>query len=222
MYTLIGATKSRPLWLLEELGVPFTHLPATPHSEQARTASASGKIPVLMVDDTAISDSTAILTYLADRHGQFTFPAGTLQRAQQDSLTQMILDELDAALWTAARHSIILPEEMRLPAIRDSLKWEFARSIDALMARFKGPFLMGEPMAVPDIIATQSGVWAMRANFPVENETFREYVARMRERAAFIAVDVTSRGVVRVFLKQLWFEFVPVFHRLQGRLAAQG
>ena len=33
---------------------------------------------------------------------------------------------------------------------------------------------------------------------------------------------VTSRQVVRLFFEQLWFEFVPVFHGLQGRLAAQG
>jgi hypothetical protein len=32
---------------------------------------------------------------------------------------------------------------------------------------------------------------------------------------------VTSRTVVRLFLEQLWFEFVPVFHRLQGCFAAQ-
>jgi IS30 family transposase len=30
---------------------------------------------------------------------------------------------------------------------------------------------------------------------------------------------VTSREVVRVFLKQFWFKFVPVFHGLQGRSA---
>jgi|AntAceMinimDraft_1070359.scaffolds.fasta_scaffold76289_1 hypothetical protein len=30
-------------------------------------------------------------------------------------------------------------------------------------------------------------------------------------------IVVTSREVVRVFLKQLWFQFVPVFHGLQGR-----
>ena len=33
-------------------------------------------------------------------------------------------------------------------------------------------------------------------------------------------VAVTSPTVVRLFLEQLWFKFVPVFHRLQGRLAA--
>jgi len=35
-------------------------------------------------------------------------------------------------------------------------------------------------------------------------------------------LPVTSPTVVRLFLEQLWFKFVPVFHRLQGRLAAQG
>ena len=36
------------------------------------------------------------------------------------------------------------------------------------------------------------------------------------------SVPVTSRKVVWVFVEQFWFEFVPVFHCLQGRLAAQG
>ncbi len=33
---------------------------------------------------------------------------------------------------------------------------------------------------------------------------------------------VTSRKVVWLFPEQLWFDFVPFFHRLQGRLTAQG
>ena len=35
-------------------------------------------------------------------------------------------------------------------------------------------------------------------------------------------LSVTSRQVVWLFPEQLWFEFVPILHRLQGRLAAQG
>ena len=34
--------------------------------------------------------------------------------------------------------------------------------------------------------------------------------------------DVTSRTVIWLFLEQLRLKFVPVLHRLQGRLAAQG
>ena len=37
-----------------------------------------------------------------------------------------------------------------------------------------------------------------------------------------LALVVTSRQVVWLFFKQLWFEFVPVLHGLQGRFTAQG
>jgi len=56
-------------------------------------------------------------------------------------------------------------------------------------------------------------------------ETFaameREHVA-LKYDMALLSLHVTSRQVVRLFLEQLWFEFVPFLHRLQGRLAAQG
>ncbi len=80
------------------------------------------KVPVLVEDGTPITDSTAIIQYLADRHGRLTRPAGTLGRARQDSLTQFLLDEFDASLWMVARHSFILPEELRLAAVKDSLR----------------------------------------------------------------------------------------------------
>ena len=103
----------------------------------------------------ALTDSTAILTFLADRHGALTFPGGSLERARQDGFSQLILDEFDAVLWTAARHSFVLPETLRLPAIKDSLKWEFATNAERLSARLgDGPFLMGSAMTVPDVILT--------------------------------------------------------------------
>ena len=41
-----------------------------------------------------------------------------------------------------------------------------------------------------------------------------------REATLRVRKPVTSRTVVWVFVEQFWFEFVPVFHCLQGRLAA--
>ena len=38
--------------------------------------------------------------------------------------------------------------------------------------------------------------------------------------AGILCLAVTSREVVRLFLEQLRFDFVPVFHYLQGRFAA--
>ena len=188
MYSVIGTAKSRAfrvLWMLEELGEPYTHIPANPRSDGVVEFNPAGKVPVLIDDGTPITDSTAILTYLADRHGKLTHPAGTLDRARQDSLTQFLLDEFDAALWLAARHSFILPEEMRLSAIKNTLRWEFEGSQKTLVNRMgEGPFLMGDMMTVPDVILTHCLGWALGARFPIVEHDLTNYLERMRERPA--------------------------------------
>ena len=188
-YTLIGTKTTRAfrvLWALEELGLDYAHLAETPHSDAVRAHNPTGKVPVFLDGDTALTDSTAIMQYLADKHGGITHPAGTPERARQDAMTHFVLDELDATLWTAARHSFILPKDKRVPEVKDSLKWEFARSVDELMRR-KGdaPFLAGDRFTVADIIATHCGNWAFSAKFPLENDTFQAYCKDMRSRAAF-------------------------------------
>jgi len=189
MYQIVGTIRSRAfrvLWMLEELSQPYEHIPAQPRSEQASEFNPAGKVPTLMDNGVAITDSTAIIQYLADRHGALTFPAGTIERAQQDSLTQFLLDEFDAALWVAARHTFILPEELRHAAIKDSLRWEFARSQKVLTRRMgDGPFLMGADMTVPDIILTHCGNWAEGAKFPVDEPALINYLTRMRALPAF-------------------------------------
>ncbi len=190
MYTVIGGIRSRAarvIWMLEELGQPFHHIPAPPRSDDVLAVNPAGKIPVLVEDGTPITDSTAIMQYLADKHGAMTHPAGTLDRARQDSMTQFLLDEFDAALWLAARHSFILPEELRYGAIKTSLKWEFERSQNVLVSRMgSGPFVMGPVMTVPDIILTECGLWAEAAHFPIIEPRFAQYLDQMQRRPAFI------------------------------------
>lgn len=189
MYRVIGTAKSRALrvlWMLEELGQPYEHIPANPRSDGVAQFNPAGKVPVLIDDGTPITDSTAILTYLADRHGDLTHPAGTLDRARQDSLTQFLLDEFDAALWLAARHSFILPEDKRLGAIKNTLRWEFEASQKTLVHRMAdGPFLMGERMTVPDLILAHCLDWALTARFPVVEHKLTDYLGRIRQRPAY-------------------------------------
>ncbi|MCC5985145.1 MAG: glutathione S-transferase family protein [Rhodobacteraceae bacterium] len=188
MYTVIGKANSRAtrvLWMLEELGQSYEHVPAAPRSQGVVSFNPAGKVPVLIEDGTPITDSTAIIQYLADKHGDLTFAAGTLDRARQDSMTQFLLDEFDAALWMAARHSFVLPEELRQSAVKDSLKWEFTRSQTTLVRRMgEGPFLMGAAMTVPDIILTHCGIWARIARFPISEPRLAAYLEKMLARPA--------------------------------------
>ncbi len=195
-YTVIGNAASRAarvLWMLEELGLEYEHIDVKPRAEMVNRFNPSGKIPVLLVDGQPITDSTAILTYLADSTGRMTLPAGTLARARQDALTQTILDEFDAVLWVAARHSFILPPEHRVPAIKDSLRFEFARNQKNFVQRMgEGPFLLGEEMTVPDIILAHCGYWAKAAKFDLVEPKLVDYVARMLARPAFRKVVAMS------------------------------
>ncbi len=196
MYTVIGKQLTRcyrVLWALEELGQEYDLNPALPQSPDVLALNPSGKVPILVENGEAITDSTAIITYLADKHGQLTAPAGTLARAKQDAVTHMLLDELDAVLWTAARHSFILPEDKRVPEVKDSLKWEFARSLNRLEARMQGPYLMGEDFTIADIICTHCLNWAYSAKFPLENKALLEYSKRMRSRPAFQKVAASVK-----------------------------
>lgn len=191
MYEVIGTRASRAfrvLWMLEEIGEPYRHRPVAPRSEEIIALNPSGKVPALRDGEFVVTDSLAILTYLADRHGQLTHKAGTLDRARQDALTFQIVDEIESLLWFAARHSFILPEERRVPAVKESLKWEYEENLRRLSDRLEGPFLMGADMTIPDILLGHCLRWASIAKFPEPGERLSEYLAGLTEREAYLKV----------------------------------
>ncbi|MBF9044553.1 glutathione S-transferase [Rhodobacterales bacterium HKCCE4037] len=189
IYGNLRTRATRVIWTLEELGVDYELVEAGARSDEAKAVNPSGKVPFLVVDGEVIPDSVAIMTFLADKHGALTAPAGTIARAKQDSFVQMVNDEIDGVLWAAARHSFILPEEHRVPAVKDSLKWEFARNQDAVAKRMSadGPFVAGEEMSIADILLSHCIGWAAAAKFDVTNEKLIDHNAMMRARPAFKA-----------------------------------
>ena len=189
MYQAIGYALTRAFrmyWALEELGVEYEYINHKPASAEMKAVNPSGKVPALKVGDVLLTDSCAIMTYLADKHGGLTYAAGTLERARQDAFLHQINDEIDALLWTAARHSFVLPADKRVPDVKDSLKWEFARNLDRITDQISGPFLMGDTLTIADLLLVHCGGWAISAKFPMENAAFKEYSKSIRSRAGFV------------------------------------
>ncbi|WP_158965452.1 glutathione S-transferase family protein [Chachezhania sediminis] len=192
MYTVYGNAYTRTLrvlWCLEEIGAPYTHVPGDAHSPEIKAVNPSGKVPALGLEDgTILTDSTAIMTFLADKHAAVTFPAGTVDRARQDGFTNMLLDEIDGCLWTANRMTgRFLPEEMHVPDVIPSLKYEFSRSIARLDAMIHGPFLMGDTFTIPDIILTHCVGWARAIKFDIESDKVLAHAKAMRDRPGYKA-----------------------------------
>ena len=191
MYKVIGTQKSRGfrvMWMLEELGQPYDYVPCGARSEEALKYNPLGKIPALVDGDEVLTDSVAIMAYLGDKHGALTAPAGTPARARQDAMTLWLIDEFDAILWTYAKNAFVFPEEARTPEIKDKLKAEFSRSAQSLSARLDGPFLMGDEMTVPDILAVHCLNWSIGAKFPEVDDKLATWAQSLRDRPAFKAV----------------------------------
>lgn len=193
MYTVVGSKSNRGfrvLWMLEELGEAYEIEKADPRSDRVTALNPAGKVPVLLVDGAAISDSAAILTHLADTHGQFTAPAGSIERARQDAVLFFANDDMDGILWMAARHNFILPEEYRVPDVKRALRYEWARSMQTLAAHLGDrEFVTGDSMTVPDFIVTHCLRWATNARFEVPEGPIADYLERMNARPALKRVE---------------------------------
>ncbi|MFL4469628.1 glutathione S-transferase family protein [Tateyamaria armeniaca] len=195
MYRVIGTVKSRAfrvMWMLEELGVPYNVMPAAPRSEEARKYNPLGKIPALVDGDDVLTDSVAIMTYLADKHSAVTAPAGTPARARQDAMTLWLIDELDAALWVNAKHTFVLPEKLRVSGLTPTLHKEFSRNIETFAGMLEaagGDFIMGDQISLPDILAVHCFGWAFGAQFPAIPEAVKAYTKRLRARPQFRAAQ---------------------------------
>lgn len=188
MYTVIGHPRSRALrviWALEELGQPYEIDPQPPRSEALKSVNGTGKIPVLKTDDGMISDSLAIITYLADKHGGLTYPAGSFERAHQDAITQYINNELDAALWLYTKHSFALPEDWRVPEVKPTAPKEFARAMD-ILAGLKGdqPFMAGDQFTLADLVLSHCAGWALTVKFTLPDGPFGDFLKSLRKRPA--------------------------------------
>lgn len=188
LYTVYGHPRSRALrviWMLEELGEPYALEPVLPGSDAAKAINPTGKVPALGIGDDVLLDSVAICQYLADAHRRFTYQAGTLERAHQDSFTQLIVDEIEGALWTAGKHSFVLPEDKRVKAVKDTARWEFDRAMATLERRLDDRnWLMGDDFTVPDLLLGHCAGWARAAKFTLPGGTVGAYLDRVCDRPA--------------------------------------
>lgn len=189
MYTVIGSARTRAMrvyWMMEELGLEYEINLAPPRSEDVQALNPSGKVPCLLVDGEAIIDSVAIVQFLADKHGDLTYPAGTTERARQDSFTQFCVDEIEGALWMAAKNTFIHPENMRVPAIKETARYEFANAMKTLETRLGDrKFVMGDRFTVPDLLFGHCASWAKAARFDLPGGPVGAYFKRLTGREAY-------------------------------------
>lgn len=170
MITLYGTPKSRALrvsWLLEELGIEwqFSFLDFSKGDNRTDAYLAlnpSGKIPVITDGDLVLSESAAILLYLAEKYGKGRFlpTPGSAESAKHHQWVSFIMCELEQPLWTMGKHRFALPEDQRLEAMLPVAKFEFDRA--SKIAEKWVPetgYVCGNELTIADILLAQTLMW---------------------------------------------------------------
>ncbi|TAK95067.1 MAG: glutathione S-transferase family protein [Aquabacterium sp.] len=193
LFHCISARSFRPLWLLEELGLPYElHvLPFPPrvHRKDFLTQNPLGTIPLLVDGSARMSESAAMCQYLAARHSPRQLDVAVDEAAYGDYLNFLHFGEatLTFPQTLVLRYSYFEPEGRRQPqVVQDYAKWFLARlkTLDQRLAN--SDYLCADRFTAADVSVGYALLLAqhleMAPQFP---PNVAAYWARLQARPAY-------------------------------------
>ena len=182
LYHCPRTRSSRIIWLLEEIGAPYTIAPVTivrpmegSGDPDAHNPHPDKRVPALAHNGALLAESVAIAIYLPD-----AFPQAGLAPAMCDPLRG---DYLTWMAWYAAEMEPAMfakfGEELDQPLKRRSYEQVVARLENTLGRQ---PYVLGETFSAADILVGSALQWA-RTVFP-ESPILDAYIERLNARPA--------------------------------------
>jgi glutathione S-transferase len=182
----------RVLWTLRELDVEFEFVNVDPTQGEHRrpeflAVNPAGKLPVLVDGDFTLTESVAIVLYLAEKYPEKgLLPSGLRPRAEVYRWLLFSATELEQPLWRIARHTSLYPPEKRLAAEIPIACQDFLEMAAVLEKHMDGrQFLVGDDVTVADFVAAYTLDMAAILEQHMLLDTLprlRGYMERMYER----------------------------------------
>ena len=179
----------RAHWALVFLGLDYetrairTRTPAI-ETPEYRTVNPRGKIPTLIDGNLTMTESPAIVAYLAERYSKperRLIPESIEQRAFYFEWMSFISMELDAtSLYVLRRHEGLAEIYGAAPEACVAARAYFERMLNAAALRLEDNrrYLLGEEFSGVDILMTTCLDWAVRYGITLP-EAFAAYRARI-------------------------------------------
>ncbi|HYY37453.1 MAG TPA: glutathione S-transferase family protein [Xanthobacteraceae bacterium] len=159
LYEFAPTRSVRVRWTLQELAVDFEAIPVNMLAGEHRSPTflkinPAGKLPVLVDGDMVLTESIAIVLYLAEKYrDKGLIPTDLQQRAQLMRWLLFTTTELEQPLWRIARHTRLYPEEKRLPGELALARDDFAEMANVLEEYMNGrQFVVGDRATVGDFV----------------------------------------------------------------------
>ena len=158
LYHCVGARSFRPLWMLEELGLPYElkMLPFPPRvlAKEYLAINPLGTIPFMIDGETRMTEFAAICHYLGTRYGPTQLVVGVEEPAYGAFLNWLSFGEatLTFPQTLVLRYGRLEPQERRSPQVaEDYSKWFLGRlrAVEAALGR--APMLCAGRFTAADI-----------------------------------------------------------------------
>ncbi|MBI2961647.1 MAG: glutathione S-transferase family protein [Betaproteobacteria bacterium] len=194
---LWGAGTPRTLrahWILRELDLAYESRPIGPRTGETQTSeftaiNPSQKIPVLQDGDLTLSESAAIVSYVAEAYGgeRGLIPSAPKERARYYQWCFFAMMELDAdTTYVIRRHEDLKHLYGEAPNAAKAAREIFGKQalvVEKTLAA-AGPYILGERFTGADILLTTCLASALRRQIEIP-ETLQEYLARIAPRQAY-------------------------------------
>jgi len=204
-----GPTRAlRARWTLQELGVEFeavsVNLLAGEHlTPEFLRLNPVAKLPVLVDGDQVLTESAAIVLYLAEKYPEGRLlPASVAERAQAYRWLLFTVTELEQPLWRMARHKFLYPEQKRSQEDIQLAREDIRPMLEVIDRHMQGrSYVVGDSVTVTDFVLAYTLDWAdieaLLEDFPVLEQymqsMYRRPKATMRIAAASAAAG-TDQG----------------------------
>ena len=186
LYEFAPTRSIRVRWTLQELGAEFesviVNMIAGEHRKpEFLKINPAGKLPVLVDGDLVLTESVAIVLYLADKYAEKSLiPTALKQRAQLHRWLLFAATELEQPLWRIARHTSLYPETKRLPADVMLAREDFKPMAAVLAEHMTGrQFAVGDTVTIADFVLAYTLDWANEVQLLDGFPQLQAYMERM-------------------------------------------
>ena len=167
LYGMGTSRSARCRWTLAELGLAYEYVEDRNlfHSDELCRLHPQGKMPAAVINGAPLFESAAICEHLSDIAGgnKLIAPAGSRARALHAQWVSFVLSELEAYLWSNAKHTSFYAEDRRVPGVLVTNNDEIQSALTVLNDTLaKQSYLVEDVFSVTDIIASWAINWARR------------------------------------------------------------
>ena len=163
MLRIYGAAHSRAfrvIWLANEIGVPYEHVPVTFNVPDAQckepwyiALNPNGSLPTIADNGFVMWETAAINLYLASKYPSPLYPTTPQDLGRMLQWTFFAATEIEPAMITLLLHRVALPSEQRSATLADQSEQTLRAKLAILEQQLvKTPFFGGDRCDLADFM----------------------------------------------------------------------